>query len=111
LSTNPVPTAVPRPPQPRIPRRKAELAAELRATPAFRIITLAAVADAAPRNCLRLIFSFELSTMIIPPARTPERDMLLLFHSEEDKRRTWNIGVPISAVIIIAISPEIQQNI
>jgi len=37
--------------------------------------------------------------------------MLLLFHSEEDKRRTWNIGVPISAVIIIAIRPEIQRNL
>jgi hypothetical protein len=67
LSTNPVPTAEPRPPQPKIPRRTAEFAAEPRTAPGFTIITPAAVAAAAPRNLLRLTFSFEPSAMNIPP--------------------------------------------
>jgi hypothetical protein len=67
LSTNPVPTAVPRPPQPKIPRRKAEFAAEPLTAPGFTIIAPAAVAAAAPRNFLRLTFSFEPSAMNIPP--------------------------------------------
>jgi hypothetical protein len=45
----------------------AEFAAEPRTAPGFTIITPAAVAAAAPRNLLRLIFSVKSSTMNIPP--------------------------------------------